>query len=563
MNTQSKKRNKQLGLSKWMPDWINFLFRVGFRLTIICIILFLGISCFYYYLASNYNMEKVAEAGEPSLILTSDGSELSSLNKEVGTIIGYDQLPPHLIKALLAREDTNFRKHVGIDIKGLVRATVKNITTMSYKEGASTISMQLTKNTYNNKSKSIHRKLLEIAITLRLESHYEKNEILTHYLNRIYFGSGCHGVEDAAQTYFGVPASKLNLGQSALIVGIIRGPHIFSPFNNLEAAIAQRDEVLARMKSIGMINEQEMVNAKSAPLNLADKDNYQPNSSYASASVNRHRQQITDTAKIKEQGIRVYSTISHKLNSKITKEIKKLTSDENSDTENSPLQIAVVVIENKTGAIRSMIGGSNYLKYPYNRALDSKQLLGSSFYPFIYLATLDRGKIPIKNQPIVSARQIGAKDLLGYCSRFNITHKPAEKPEELYRGSIYASPLQLANAYAVIQNEGTYAESYFVESISDKKANKLFTQQPFKKDVISKGAALNCKKMLSTNTNKTIQLTSTPYKHLWVITSDKKHTIVAWAGYDLPRDIPNRPQLTKTLKLKSLEWLKLATGLPK
>ena len=133
-----------------------------------------------------------------------------------------------------------------------------------------------------DRSKSIHRKLLEIAITLRLESYYEKDEILTHYLNRIYFGSGCHGVEDAAQTYFGVPASDLTLGQSALIVGIIRGPHIFSPFNDLEAATAQRDQVLTRMHSIGMITEEEMLEAKEAPLELANKDNYQSTSSYLS-----------------------------------------------------------------------------------------------------------------------------------------------------------------------------------------------------------------------------------------------------------------------------------------
>jgi len=117
---------------------MKFLFRVGFRVAIICSILLFLVSCFYYYLASNYDMEKVAEAGESSLILAEDGSELSTLNKEVGTIIEFDQLPSHLVDALLTREDTRFRKHMGIDIKGLLRATLKNITSLSYKEGAST-----------------------------------------------------------------------------------------------------------------------------------------------------------------------------------------------------------------------------------------------------------------------------------------------------------------------------------------------------------------------------------------------------------------------------------------
>ena len=559
MNTQSRDRKKILRYPSWTPGWLRFLIRIGFRVTFICTILFLIVALYYYYLASQYDLEKVADAGEPSLILAHDKSELSTLGKDIGTIIKYEQLPPHLVNALLAREDTRFRKHIGIDVKGLIRATAKNIIAMSYQEGASTISMQLTKNTYNNKSKSIHRKLLEIAITLRLESYYEKDEILTHYLNRIYFGSGCHGVEDAAQTYFGVPASDLTIGQSALIVGIIRGPHIFSPFNNLEAATAQRDQVLTRMHSIGMITEEEMLEAKEAPLELADKDNYQSTSSYAVASVRRHQQQIIDTAEIKEGGLNITSSINKQLTSTITRDIKKLTSEKNLTIENpkKALQIAVVIIENKTGAIRTIIGGSDYLKYPYNRALDSKQLLGTSFYPFIYLAALDRGKIPIKDQPVVSARQIGAQDLLGYCSRFGITHKPTKDPEELYRGNIYASPLQLANAYAIIQNEGTYAESHFVNGITDKNGNELFIQQFFEKDVLSKGAALNCKKMLSSTIRgkNIIQLTSTPYKHLWVITSDKKYTVVVWTGHDAPKNISDKDQLIEELKAKSLEWI--------
>jgi len=166
MNTQSKPSKKKFSTPTWIPDWMKFLFRVGFRVAIICSILLFLVSCFYYYLASNYDMEKVAEAGESSLILAEDGSELSTLNKEVGTIIEFDQLPSHLVDALLTREDTRFRKHMGIDIKGLLRATLKNITSLSYKEGASTISMQLTKNTYNNKSKSIHSLITSTVFTL-------------------------------------------------------------------------------------------------------------------------------------------------------------------------------------------------------------------------------------------------------------------------------------------------------------------------------------------------------------------------------------------------------------
>lgn len=552
--TRKSSTKKRLKLPDWTPAWLRALLKIGLRITIICSILFLIVSLYYYYLASQYDLDEVAKVTQPNLILAEDGSELATIGDDTRSLIKYEELPPHLVDALLAREDTRFRDHIGIDVKGLIRATVENIVAMSYQEGASTISMQLTKNTYNNKSKSLHRKFLEIAITLRLESKYDKDQILTHYLNRIYFGSGCHGIQEAANTYFGVPPSELTLAQSALIVGIIRGPHIFSPFNDLEAAIAQRDQVLTRMQAIGTITEKEKIAAQNTPLNLAEKSNQKTTSSYAVSSVRRHQQQIIDTSEINEGGLQITSTINKKLTSRITADIKKLTSSINENNQ-TPLQIAVVILENKTGAVRTIIGGSDYQTSSYNIALDSKQQLGKAFSPFIYLAALDRGKIPLKDQPIITGQQIGTKDLLGYCSRFGINHKPAEDPNDLYRGSMYATPLQLANAYSVIQNQGTLAESYFVENITNINGTQLFTNSPYEKQTISKGASLNCLRML---TNNNILITATPYKHLWIIASNPTHTAVIWAGHDLPKTIPNKSTLTKTLSSKIIDWLNSA-----
>ncbi len=561
MNKPNIDRKKRPKLPAWTPSWLRTLLRIGFRIGTTCSILFLIIALFYYYLASQYDLNKVAEITKPNLILAENGAELAALGSDTLRLIEYSELPPHLIEALLAREDTKFRNHIGIDLWGLGRATLKNLTSMSYQEGASTISMQLTKNTYDNKSKSIHRKFLEIAITLRVESKYDKNEILTHYLNRIYFGSGCHGIEEAANTYFGVTTSELTLGQSALIVGIIRGPHIFSPFNDLEKAIAQRDQVLERMHDIKKITKEEKENAKNAPLNLIEKNKQKSTTSYAVTSIRRHQQQIIDTSEIKEGGLSIHSTINKKLTSKITTDIQKLTSSfpQNKET---PLQVAAVVLENENGAIRAIIGGTDYLKYPYNRALDSKLELGPAFTPLIYLAALDRGKIPLKGKPIITGQQLGAKDLLGYCNRFKINHKPSENADDLYRGSVYASPLQVANAYTIIQNGGTLAESYFIENISNSTGLKLFSQEHHKKETVSAGAALNCRNMLirankhPTPDKQTILLTAYAYKHAWVIASNNTHTAVIWLGHDLPKDIPNKQQLCKTLTKNALNWLK-------
>jgi len=554
MNKSAKDTKKFLRLPSWTPNWLSALFRIGFRLSLISLILFLITACFYYYLATKYDLDKVAKVTEPHLILAEDRSKLATLSSETPKRITYGEIPLHLIDALLAREDTNFRKHIGIDLRGLARATLKNIKEMSYQEGASTISMQLTKNTYGNKSKSLHRKLLEIAITLRLEGKYKKKEILTHYLNRIYFGSGCHGIEEAANTYFGINSNQLTLGQSALLVGIIRGPHIFSPFNNLESAIAQRDQVLKRMLSLDKITANQYSEAILAPLNVAEKESKQSTRSYAVRSIIRHQQQIIDTSEISEGGLEIHSTIRKTLNSIITKDIQTITAPINQNNP-TPLQAAVVILENHTGAVRALIGGSDSKKYPYNRVLDSKQKLGSAFTPFIYLAALDRGKIPLKGQPIVTAKQIGVKDLLGFASRFGINHKPADKADDLYRGNIYASPLQLANAYAIIQNQGIRADSYFIESISNKKGTALFTQQPYEKETVAKGAAINCLNMLTSKKSHLIQQTHYAYKHAWVITSNKDHTIAIWLGHDLPKTIPDKEMICKKLQALSLKWL--------
>ncbi|TAE87583.1 MAG: hypothetical protein EAZ81_13890 [Verrucomicrobia bacterium] len=134
-------------------------------------------------------------------------------------------------------------------LRGLVRATLRNIKDKKFTQGASTLSMQLARNTYEIRAKSLHRKFLEIALTFRVEHHYSKKQIMAGYLNRIYFGVGAghYGIEDAAQQYFGKNVSRLNEAQCAMIIGIIRGPHIFSPWRDLDAAKEQRDQVLDRM----------------------------------------------------------------------------------------------------------------------------------------------------------------------------------------------------------------------------------------------------------------------------------------------------------------------------
>src|SRR5690606_5231649 len=156
-------------------------------------------------------------------------------------------LPDFLVKALQAREDARFFDHAGVDFRGLARATVRNLKDRDFTQGASTLTMQLARNTYDIRAKSLHRKFLEIALTLRIEARYSKDEIPAHYLTRIYSGAGAEDIEQAARTYCGRSVLALNESDCAMIAGIIRGPHIFSPLRDFEAALEQRDQTLARM----------------------------------------------------------------------------------------------------------------------------------------------------------------------------------------------------------------------------------------------------------------------------------------------------------------------------
>ncbi len=538
------------------PEWINLSVRVGYRIGFIFIIIGFLLSLFYWILARQYDLDKVSKVPEPSIIYSDNKTEIAQLAGNGRRLIKIDELNQFTINAVIAREDTRFYHHCGIDPRGLARATYKNVTSGAYKEGASTISMQLTKNIYNNKSKSFHRKLLEIFITFRIESHYKKDEILTHYLNRIYFGSGCYGIEEAAQTYFGVTTQGLSLSQSAMMAGIIRGPHIFSPFNNLEKALEQRDQVLDRMLLLKSITLDQYHSAKSRNIGLVKRSNKKKLNKYTSYSVQaieRHQEQIIDTSKITYGGLEINTTIDVELLSNINADLKNILPKITADSK-TPLQVAVIVLENKTGAIKAVVGGRDPIKYPYNRALDSSLELGSTYYPFLYLAALERGKLPIMNQPQITGNQLNYQDMLGFSKRFGINSDPNEVPSELYRGGISATPLELATAYSIIRNEGRRTESYLIESIKDNQSNTLFQHQPYELPAVKPGTTSSCLDLLKVKGGCYTDI-AFRYQHLWIVSSSQNFTAVIWLGHDLPDEIPNKESLSEKLSKAIKTWV--------
>ena len=227
---------------------------------------------------------KLVGAGQNVTIYDDEGNELTNASLEIQKkSVSLDKLQPHTVNAFIASEDRNFYNHNGLNYKRMVKALFKNISSRSFKEGASTISQQLIKNTHLSSDKTIRRKLNEIKLTKKLEKKYSKNEILEMYLNTIYFGHSCYGLQNAAEFYFNKKAENLDLPESATIVGLLASPNNYSPFKNPEKSLSRRNLVLKSMHECGYIDGNEYEKAVNTPLNSERRNPNDRYSDYISA----------------------------------------------------------------------------------------------------------------------------------------------------------------------------------------------------------------------------------------------------------------------------------------
>src|SRR5437867_11936422 len=235
------------------------LFRYGWTITLLAAIAASGLAVFLFYgaWAQTFDMKKVGEMPERNTVFDVDGKIYSRLAGANRLKVSLDEVSPFFVAAVLAREDARFYQHGGIDWRGILRALIRDVLSGSAKEGASSITQQLARNSLPLGGRTISRKLLEAMVALRIERQFTKQQILELYVNRIYFGSGCYGVETASQLYFGKSASKLNLSEAALLAGLIRSPNRFSPLKNPEGAAMQRNAVLDRMVALKKITPAE------------------------------------------------------------------------------------------------------------------------------------------------------------------------------------------------------------------------------------------------------------------------------------------------------------------
>jgi len=326
-------------------------------------------------------------------IFDRNGELLANIfDKENRLYVKYDDIPPRLIEALVAIEDTSFFEHGGINFEAIFRALIKDIKAMKLVEGASTLTQQLIKNTVLSRKKTVSRKLNEAILAYKIESELSKEEILERYFNQVYFGHGYYGVKTAALGYFNKNLDALSLKEMAILVGLPRAPSAYDPTKHLDLSLSRANRVIYRMYSLGWINKNQYKKATDEHPIVYDETLTKNRAPYiVDEVIKRLKGEFSD---LKTGGYKIYLGIDLKLQQLARKSLLvgyDAIIKRNIDGNNSKLNGAMVVLDNKTGDILAMVGGVDYKKSHFNRATQSRRQPGSSFKPFIYLHALNVG----------------------------------------------------------------------------------------------------------------------------------------------------------------------------
>jgi penicillin-binding protein 1A len=366
-----------------------------------------------------------------TVVYDARGRVLHEFFKENRSPVPLRQIPRHLVNATIATEDRSFYQHWGVDLWGIARAAVTDLTHMRIKEGGSTITQLLARNVFLTHERTWTRKLKEAALAIEIERTYTKDQILEMYFNQIYFGEGAYGVEAAAKTYFAKPLRELSLSECALLAGIPANPGLYSPRRRPAAAKARRAKVLRNMVATGAVTQVEFDNAMSAPLGVTPVRYNNDRAAYFVEMVRLHLDEKYGSNAVYEGGLKVYTTLDMDMQQIAERSLEKQLSSLESDLKikttmanytpppvavpqgagEAPvvgpitpyLQGALLAVDPRTGYIRALVGGRNWQQSNFNRATQAMRQPGSAFKPFVYTAAMDNGFHPtdvIVDEPV-------------------------------------------------------------------------------------------------------------------------------------------------------------------
>jgi len=492
-------------------------------------------------LTANDQSNLASYALEPELLTEDTANKLGERES-----LTFEEIPPVMMQAILAIEDRRFFHHSGLDFRGIGRAAIDHFKSGSgrYRQGGSTITQQLVKNTYLSSEKTLRRKYNEALIALALENRLSKQDIFSLYCNEVYLGQragvGVRGVAQAAKVYFGKDLKDVSLAEAATIAGMIQSPGRYSPDRNPDATRARRDVVIAAMRQEGMIAEDVERFASAQAINLApfegSKNELAP---YYVDSVDR----AMDTARVSfdddaEQSIRVQTTIDPDLQTAAENALRHQLELVGKNAKRGTPQGAIVAIDPHTGNVLAMVGGRSYAESQLNRATDAKRQPGSVFKPFVYAAALEGGFSPLRTfldapqtfqngykatyapanygnsysmhevlmrEGLVRSLNVvtvelaistGLSRVASFAADFGLP-KPAPYPA-LALGTTEVTPLQIAAAYAAFANGGKSVVPTVVRRVSDTNTGEIIVdERPQSKRVIRESTAYMITDMLS------------------------------------------------------------------
>ncbi len=504
---------------------------------------------YFFVLSLRFDLHEVGHIPERSWLYDMDGKLYTRLYGENRILTDLKNVSPYFKEALLAREDARFYHHHGIDLVGTFRALISDLLHHGVRQGGSTITQQLARNSFSLGGRDLGRKLLEAFVALRIEANFTKDQILENYINRIYFGSGYYGLETASEAYFGKPASKLTLPEAALLAGLIRSPNRYSPFNNPNGAIAQRNEVLQRMEELKMITQSQAEAADRSLLRIASQRPNTPQENYAIDALYRELQGLVSQDQIDGGGLRIYTTIDPALqkaseasvNNWLTEIEQKpgykhprksdySESDQANKADTNYLEGASVAIDSRTGAIRALVGGRDYRQSKFNRALQAYRPIGSTFKPFVYAAAYAQGMMPgtlvsdaplqrgeiesapnwnpqnsdsqnrgmrpardglIYSRNLMSIR-VGELATLERVRNLGLTAGLARdipSTPAIYLGAFESTLKDVTAAYSSLAAHGVRRQPYLIERIDDAEGNVVYQAHPQQTQVLSPAIA--------------------------------------------------------------------------
>jgi len=614
--TEARKPTKPT-LSRWLSfKRMCLIFLMGGSL--LCTLTAAVVIGVYSHLAKAYDLAKLGQMPERTIVMDCKGEILGRMHGENRIIVPLSEVSPWFVKALLAREDSRFYEHGGIDYKGVARAMVRNLKDMRVVQGASTLTMQLARNSFPDlDDRSIHRKLVEMMLARRIEKACTKDQIIEHYVNRIFYGPGIYGVQRASQVYFGKHASQLSLSEAAMIAGIIRSPVRFSPFRNYEGALKERDTVLKRMLETKVITPEEEIAARYADIALHAQPVFQSQGGYALDTVRRDLDLILEQQEIEDGGLQVFTTLNKELQDAADAAVEKRlaavekqhgyahpkkadfdkTWDGSQEIASTPyLQAALMVQDNNTGGILTLVGGRDYRHSKYNRATQGERQIGSTVKPFVYAAGIASGFMPgtlINDAPIqpgeidgadpgwspqnsdgkflgpttltdgiVKSRNTmtlrlgnyaGIDRVIGLLTNAGFS-KPAERTPQIFIGNIGGNPRQLTSAISIFPNQGVRRRPFLIDRIVDKAGKVIYQTPVLESEVITPSVAFLMRNILAQvldrGTAATLRSeygfkepgggktgTTNDYKDAWFAGYTDRMSCGIWVGLDKPQTI--------------------------